>query len=128
MELEARKAAWHFQLHADHLDATELDRWIGPRSRPNWLQRLLPSLLGNTNTAHASELLRRVSAEGELTTDTLTIEKIKLAKAHAKLALHDLHLEVRDADAQWAGGTIRGGMQALFSPLPKYELRRRSKT
>lgn len=71
---------WHFQLHADHLDATELDHWVGPRSRPNWLQRLLPSLLGNTNTAQASELLRRVSAEGELTTDSLTIEKIKLAK------------------------------------------------
>ena len=113
---------WNFQLHADHLDATELDRWVGPRSRPNWLQRLLPSLLGDANTAHASELLRRVSAEGDLTADTLTIEKIKLSKAHAHLALHALHLEVRDAEAQWAGGTVRGGMQAQFSPLPKYEM------
>jgi hypothetical protein len=26
---------WNFQLHADHLDAAELDRWIGPRARPN---------------------------------------------------------------------------------------------
>lgn len=113
---------WNFQLHADHLDATELDRWVGPRSRPNWLQRLLPSLLGDTNTAHASELLRRVSAEGDLTADTLTIEKIKLSKAHAHLALHSLHLEVRDAEAQWAGGTVRGRMEAQFSPLPKYEM------
>jgi hypothetical protein len=113
---------WNFQLHADHLDATELDRWVGPRSRPNWLQRLLPSLLGDANTAHASELLRRVSAEGELTADTLTIEKIKLSKAHGHLALHSLHLEVRDGEAQWAGGTVRGGMQAQFSPLPKYEM------
>ncbi len=120
--LGGEERAWHFQLHADHLDATELDRWIGPRSRPNWLQRLLPSLLGNSNTAHASELLRRVSAEGELTVDTLTIEKIKLTKAHAELAIHDLHLDVQDAEGQWAGGTVRGGMQALFSPLPKYEL------
>jgi len=40
---------WGFRLHADHLDATELDRWFGPRARPNWLQRLLPSLLGNNN-------------------------------------------------------------------------------
>lgn len=116
------ESRWHFQLHADHLDAAELDRWIGPRSRPNWLQRLLPALLGNTDAAHASELLRRVSAEGELTADTLTIEKIKLAKAHANLAVHALRLEVRDAQAQWAGGTIRGGMRALFSPFPKYEI------
>jgi hypothetical protein len=113
---------WHFQLHADHVDATELDRWVGPRSRPNWLQRLLPSILGNTNTTEASELLRRVSAEGELTTDSLTIEKIKLARVRASLALHALHLDVRDAEAQWAGGVVHGEMQALFSPLPKYEM------
>jgi hypothetical protein len=114
---------WKFQLHADHLDATDLDHWIGPRSRPNWLQRLLPSLLGDTNPARASELLRRISAEGELTIDTLAIEKIKLAKAHATLELHELHLDVRDAQAQWAGGTIHGGMQIVFSAHPKYEMR-----
>jgi AsmA family/AsmA-like C-terminal region len=113
---------WHFQLHADHLDATELDRWVGPRSRPNWLERLLPSLLGSANTAQASELLRRVSAEGELTTESMTIEKIKLAKVRASLALHALHLDVRDAEAQWAGGVVHGDVQALFSPLPKYEM------
>jgi hypothetical protein len=71
---------------------------------------------------HASELLRRVSADGELTADTLTIEKVKLAKAHANLAIHSLHLDIRDAQAQWAGGNVRGSMQALFSPLPKYEV------
>jgi hypothetical protein len=118
----SEESQWRFQLHADHLDATELDRWMGPRSRPNWLQRLLTSMLGNTNTARASELLRRVSAEGELTADTLTIEKIKLTKAHANLAVHSLHLDVSNAEAQWAGGTVRGGMQALFSPRPKYEV------
>lgn len=113
---------WNFQIHVDHLDATEMDRWVGPRSRPNWLQRLLPSLLGSMDTAHASELLRRVSAEGDLTADTLTIEKIKLVKAHAKLSLHALHLDVQDAEAQWAGGIVRGEMLAAFSPVPKYDL------
>ena len=120
--LGSEENKWRFQLHADHLDATELDRWTGPRSRPNWLQRLLPSLLGDTSAARASELLRRVSAEGDLTADTLTIEKLKLVKAHGKVALHALHLDVRDAEAQWAGGTVHGGMEALFSPLPKYEV------
>lgn len=114
---------WRFQLHADHLDATELDRWFGPRARPNWLQRLLPSLLGEINTARASELLRRVSAEGELSADTLTIEKIKFGKARAHLALRALHLEVRDAEAQWAGGIVRGAMTAEFSPQPRYEVK-----
>jgi AsmA family len=120
--LEGEPSLWRFQLHADHLDATELDRWMGPRSRPNWLQRLLTSMLGNTDTAHASELLRRVSAEGELTADTFTIEKIKLAKARANLVVHALHLDVSNAEAQWAGGTVHGGMRAIFSAHPKYEV------
>ncbi len=114
---------WGFRLHADHLDATELDRWFGPRARPNWLQRLLPSLLGNNNAgAKPSELLRRISAEGELSADNVTIEKVKLGKAKAKLAFHDLHLEVSETEAQWAGGTVHGGMTAVFSASPKYEI------
>jgi hypothetical protein len=52
----------------------------------------------------------------------VTIEKLKLAKAHATVRLHALHLEVRDAEAQWAGGTVRGEMQGVFSPVPKYEV------
>ena len=119
----AEENNWGFQLHADHLDATELDRWFGPRARPNWVQRLLPSLLGTSQTgAKASELLRRVSAEGELSADTLAIEEIKLAKGHAKVLLRNLHLEVREAEAQWAGGTVHGGLEADLSPSPKYEI------
>jgi len=114
---------WKFQLHADRLDAAELDRWVGPRARPNWLQRLLPSLLGKSNKqAKASELLRRVSVDGDLFADTVVIEKIKLSKAHANLLLMDLHLDVREAEAQWAGGDVRGSMLAVFGAAPRYEI------
>jgi hypothetical protein len=114
---------WQFRLHADHLDATELDRWVGPRARPNWLQRLLPSLLGNSTAGgKPSELLRRISAEGELNADTVSVEKIRLSKAHAKVSLQDLHLNVREAEAQWVGGNVRGNLQANFAGTPKYEI------
>jgi len=114
---------WKFQLHADHLDATDLDLWFGPRARPNWLQRLLPSLLGKSDaSAKPSELLRRLTAEGDLEADFLSIEKIKLAHAHAHVVFRDLHLEVRDAEAEWAGGTARGSVSAIFSVPPKYEI------
>jgi hypothetical protein len=66
--------------------------------------------------------LRRVAAEGELEADSLSIEKIKLSKARAHIALHDLRLEVRDAEAEWAGGTARGSVSAIFSVPPKYEI------
>jgi uncharacterized protein involved in outer membrane biogenesis len=114
---------WGFRLHTDRLDATELDRWIGPRARPNWLQRLLTSPLEKNNAgAKPSELLRRISAEGELTADSVTIEKVKLKKVRANLAFHDLHLEVSGAEAEWAGGVVQGGMQAVFSASPSYSV------
>ncbi len=120
---EGEAARWQFRLHTDHLDATEMDRWVGPRARPNWLQRLLPSLLGSTNAGgKPSELLRRISAAGELSADTVSVEKIKLAHAHAKLSLQNLQLDVKEAEAQWVGGNVHGTMRAEFSSTPKYEI------
>ena len=114
---------WGFHLHADHLDAKELDLWFGPRARPNWLQRLLASLLSKSESAaKPSELLRRISAEGDLTAETLTVEKVKLVHPRAHLVFRDLHLEVKEADAGWAGGTVHGNLNAVFSVPPQYEI------
>jgi len=52
----------------------------------------------------------------------LTIEKLKLANVHAQGSLRDLQLDVRQADAQWAGGTVRAQMNAKFAPFPKYNV------
>jgi hypothetical protein len=116
-------ARWSFQLHANHLDAANLDRWMGPRARPGWLQRLLASLLGGgaTNPA-ASELLRHVNAEGELRVDEFTLEKIKFGQVRASGALHDLHLDLRQADARCAGGRLRAKVRAAFLPRPSYDV------
>jgi hypothetical protein len=119
----AEASDWRFQLHTDLLDAAELDRWVGPRSRPSWLQRLMTSLLAKSNAeAKPSELLRRVSAEGDVSVDTFIVEKVKLSHATGKVALRDLHLDVHDAEAQWAGGTVSGEVRALFSVAPKYDI------
>jgi hypothetical protein len=114
---------WSFHLSGDQLDAAELDRWVGPRARPGWLQRLLPSLLGGSApSTPASELVRRVNAEGELEVGQLTIEKLKLEQVHAKGSLHDLQLEVQDASAEWAGGKVRARIDANFLPRPTYDV------
>jgi len=117
------EAKWKFLLHADQLDATELDRWVGPRARPSWLQRLLPSLLGGAAPGPAaSELVRRVNAEGELSIDEFTVEKLKLEQVHAQGSLHDLQLDVREAEAEWAGGKLQAELHATFAPHPKYDV------
>ncbi|HEU0368400.1 MAG TPA: AsmA-like C-terminal region-containing protein, partial [Candidatus Acidoferrum sp.] len=114
---------WSFQLQADQLDAAELDRWIGPRARPNWLQRLLPAGLGGNSTPLSSLTpLRRIRAEGDLKVDEIAIEKIHLKgfRAHARLDGSDLNLE--NAQAQWSGGTAQGRLSASLSGQPTYDV------
>ena len=114
---------WIFHLRADQLNAADLDRWVGPRARPSWLQRLLPPLLGGSApSTPASELVRRVNAEGELDIGQLTIEKLKLEQVQAKGYLHDLQLDVREAQAEWAGGKVRAKINAKFLPRPAYDI------
>ncbi|MGB7284306.1 MAG: AsmA family protein [Candidatus Acidiferrum sp.] len=114
---------WNFSLATDRMSAAELDRWVGPRARPNWLQRLLSSLLGGSSPSPAaSDLVRQMNADGDLNIGELTIENLKLANVHAEGSLHDLQLEVRDADAQWAGGTVHAQVHATFAPRPKYDV------
>lgn len=118
-----RQGTWNVQLHADHLDATELDRWVGPRARPGWVQRLLPSLFsGRAQAVPASELVRRLNVAGNLQVDEFTVEKLKLQQLHLQGSLHDLQLNVTDGRAQWAGGTVRATMLAKFLPRPAYDL------
>ena len=115
---------WNCQLHADHLDAAELDRWVGPRARPGWLQRLTASLLGGSTptTPAASELLRRINASGEIRVDEFSMERVKLNNLRANGNLRDLHLQIASAEAQWSGGKIRGKGSAIFLPKPAYDL------
>jgi len=114
---------WNFHLSVDRLDAADLDRWVGPRARPNWLQRLLPTLLGGAAPSPpASELVRRVKAEGEMDIAQLTIEKLKLEHVLAQGSLHDLRLDVRESQAEWAGGKVRAKINARFLPRPVYEI------
>lgn len=121
-----RGGAWLAILNADHLDATELDRWVGPRSRPGWLERLLPSLLGGkAKAASGSELVRSLNVAGELRVDEFTIEKLKLQQVHLQGSLHDLQLDVPDGQAQWAGGVVRASMTAKFLPQPRYAVEAR---
>jgi len=114
---------WKFDLGVNELNAADLDRWIGPRARPNWVQRLLASVLGEVTPATpASELLRRVNAEGELSVAHLTIEKLKLDNVLAKGSLHDLKLSVNEAEADWAGGKVQAKIDANFLPKPSYDI------
>ncbi len=119
---------WRFQLHGTALAAADMDRWMGPRARPGWLQRLLPAMLGGSTgqAPDAGDLLRRVNAEGELNIDEFSLEKLKLKQLHAHASLRRLRLLVEKCQAQWAGGTLQGSVVASFEAKPAYELKLRA--
>ncbi|HYA96599.1 MAG TPA: AsmA family protein [Methylomirabilota bacterium] len=126
-EGDAGSAAWNFELHADHLNAADFDRWTGPRARPGWLERLLESLSGGASRdaqrrISASELIHRIRADGEIRVDEFSVEKLTMRNVTARASLADLRLELRDASADYAAGTIRGRFSADFSPRPRYAL------
>jgi hypothetical protein len=72
--------------------------------------------------APASELVRRVNAQGELDVETLVIEKLNLKQVHAKGSLQNLQLSVSEAEAQWASGKVRAKIEAKFLPRPTYQI------
>jgi len=77
---------------------------------------------GSAPSTPASELVRRVNAQGELGIAQLTIEKLKLEQVLARGSLHDLQLDVPEAHAEWAGGKVRAKINARFLPRPVYEI------
>lgn len=120
---DATSPGWIFQLQADHLDAADLDRWIGPRARPNWLQRLLPSAMTDDLQGSASSaVLKRIRAQGELKADEVTMEKIKLKAFRAHVDVDAAGVKLTRAQAQWVGGTVQGNSLAQFSASPRYEV------
>ena len=115
---------WEFQLQADQLDAAELDRWIGPRARPSWIERLLPAALGGSaQSSPASAVLKGIRAEGDLRVEQVEIEKISLKGFRADAALNGLKLKLDNAQAQWSGGFVtQGHLAATLSGNPTYDV------
>jgi AsmA-like C-terminal region/AsmA family len=116
---------WFFHLYADSLSAADLDLWAGPRARPNWLQRLLPAMLGGNSGqgSDVSDLLRRVNVAGELAVDEFSLDKLKLKQLRGQLTLRDLKLNLHDCQAQWAGGMLQGSLEAAFGDKSVYDLK-----
>lgn len=113
---------WTFHLQADHLDAAELDRWIGPRARPTWLQRLLPAALGGSPPPASAAVLQKIRAEGDLKADEVAVEKVVLRAVKTHATLNDLHLRLENAQAQWCGGSAQGRFSATLSASPVYDV------
>jgi uncharacterized protein involved in outer membrane biogenesis len=120
--VDAAPPSWQFDLAADHLDAAELDRWIGPRARPNWLTRIFAPDTNTSSQVAGPGPLSQLRAHGSLRIDAFTLAPLELQKVRAEVEMLGRNVNFSEFDAKLNGGTISGGLLASLDADPGYWL------
>jgi hypothetical protein len=122
---------WDFDLTADHLDAVELDQWLGPRARPGWLARLLSpqdpqakdSSSGNSAALGARVgPLAELHARGNLRVGSFHLAPLEVERLRADVELQGRTVNFSRFDAQICSGAISGGLLLNLDADPSYWL------
>ncbi len=128
---------WEFDLAADRLDATELDRWIGPRARPGWLTRMFSSddasakdtSSGSSDAQSARQgsmgslgPLSELDARGNLKVDSFHLAPLDVEKLRAEVQMQGRDINISKFDAQLCKGSISGGLLLNLEADPSYWL------
>jgi hypothetical protein len=110
---------WEFGLSADHLATADLDRWLNPRWRQNFLNRMLPFLNSPSPVNAIPETLR---ASGKLTADQFALAPFAAHRLQGEVNLVGRRIEFRNAKAQFYGGELAGLFEAELTAPPAYHL------
>lgn len=109
---------WRFSVSGDSLSATDLDRWLDPRWRESFLDRMLPFL---NSRAPASNALQSLHASGKIALDDLTLAPVAIHRFRGNLKLDGRRLELANIAGQFDRGQLSGSLQADLDANPKYE-------
>ena len=135
MNSEAAKSGftgWDFDLTADHLDATELDRWLGPRERPGWFARLLSpqdASAKDSSSGNSAALAGHVGpladlhARGNLKVGSFVLAPLEVEKLSANVEMQGRTVNFSRFGAQFCSGEISGGLLLNLDADPSYWLR-----
>src|SRR5271163_1713297 len=110
---------WQFALSTDALSVADLDRWLNPRWRQSFLDRMLPFLNSSSPANAVPENLR---AEGRITVEEFALAPVALHHLQSDVRIGGRHLEVSGAKAQFFGGTLEGSLDAQLTAAPSYRL------
>jgi uncharacterized protein involved in outer membrane biogenesis len=110
---------WQFVLSADHLATSDVDRWLNPRWRESFIDRMLPFL--NTHVA-ASAVPENLRASGRLSVDQLTLAPVTVRHLQGDAALDGRHFEYTGASGQFYGGTVSGMFITDMKAVPSYQV------
>jgi AsmA-like C-terminal region len=108
---------WQFDLAADQLSAADLDRWLNPRWRESFLDRMLPFLNSRSEAGGPSENLQ---AMGHLTIGRFVLAPLVVSDLEGDVALNGRRITVADADGQFYGGEVTGSFDTRLESVPSY--------
>jgi len=119
--LDRRDAAagWQFALSTDTLSVADLDRWLNPRWRQSFLDRMLPFMNSSSPANAVPENLR---AEGRINIEEFTLAPLALRQLQTDLTIGGRHLVASNAKAQFFGGTLEGSLDAQLAATSAYRL------
>jgi hypothetical protein len=119
----ARKYAerqWTFDLSADRLEASDLDRWLGPRARPGFLARLTGAGSAAVIVSPDDALATRLEAQGRLRAGEIDVPPMRLEQFDGRAELAGRTVHIRQAQAGFFGGKISGALDAQLVSDPSY--------
>jgi hypothetical protein len=117
---DAQTAEWQFALSTDALSLADLDRWLNPRWRQSFLDRMLPFLDSSSPANAVPENLR---AEGRINIEDLALAPLAVHHLESDVKIGGRHIEVSRATAQFFGGTLEGSLDAQLTATPAYRLK-----
>ncbi|HXQ27493.1 MAG TPA: AsmA family protein [Candidatus Acidoferrales bacterium] len=110
-------ASWQFALSADRLATVALDRWLNPRWRESFLDRMLPFLNSRSAPGAAPEDLQ---ASGRLSLGQLIVAPVSIGGLQGDLKIDGRHVALENATGQLYRGTIGGSFDADLGSTPVY--------
>jgi hypothetical protein len=110
---------WDFALSADRLVTADLDRWLNPRWRQSFLDRMLPFL---NSPSPANAVPEHLLATGKLTVDQFTLAPFVARRLQGDVKLTGRRIEFANARAQFYGGELAGSLAAEVAATPAYQL------
>jgi hypothetical protein len=111
---------WTFDLSADHLDAADLDRWLGPRARPGFLARFTGSNSAAIAAPLSDAVITQLEARGRLRAGWIDMLPLQIEKFDGEAELVGRTIRIRKAQAGFFGGSISGSLDAQLLPDPSY--------
>ena len=118
-EQSHQKDRWQFALSADRLSAADGDRWLNPRWRQSFIDRVLPFLNSRPPAAAQPDNLQ---ATGKINVDQFAFAPFVLHHVQTDATIDGRRLAFSNARAQLAKGDVTGSLRASLDASPSYRL------